>query len=67
MKNQEFFGQKIQIYMFQQIYMSLIMGHFGHKGTIKGIRYLKNQSIIPIIEFNDNIRIWMLKNEIRDN
>nr|WDA98966.1 hypothetical protein SCTW_184 [Sciadococcus taiwanensis] len=39
---------------------------FGTIGIIKGFRLLSYNFIVPVVEFDSHIRIWLFENEIEE-
>lgn len=40
-----------------------IMNQSGKQATIKGFKKISTEKILPIVEFNDKTRIWILHEE----
>lgn len=59
-------NRKIQIFLSRKIYKSKIIYYWGQIGKLKGTRYVDNKILMPIIEFQDKTRIWIIFTEIKN-
>jgi hypothetical protein len=57
-------GQTIHLSTINESSPETIIFNLCKKSKIKGLRYSTNNIILPIIELNDQTRIWVFPNEI---
>jgi hypothetical protein len=57
-------GQIISLSMINKFSPEKVILSLCKQSTVKGLRYYTNSTILPIIELNDQTRIWILPKEI---
>ena len=64
MFNNLYIGQSISLAIINKLSPEKVILSLCQQNVIKGLRYYTNNTILPIIELNDQTRIWILPNEI---
>ena len=64
MLNNIYIGQSISLAIINKLSPEKVILSLCQQNVIKGLRYYTNNTILPIIELNDQTRIWILPNEI---
>lgn len=64
MLNNLYIGQSISLAIINKLSPEKVILSLCQQNVIKGLRYYTNNTILPIIELNDQTRIWILPNEI---
>ena len=64
MLNNLYIGQSISLAIINKLSPEKVILRLCQQNVIKGLRYYTNNTILPIIELNDQTRIWILPNEI---
>ena len=56
-------NQKIIIYQSSNLCPYEIINHTGEEAIVKGFKKINKTNIMPIVEFNDKTRMWVLQQE----
>ena len=64
MLNNLYIGQSISLAIINKLSPEKVILSLCQQNVIKALRYYTNNTILPIIELNDQTRIWILPNEI---
>jgi hypothetical protein len=64
MLNNLYIGQSISLSVINKLSPEKVILSLCQQSVIKGLRYYTNNTILPIIELNDQTRIWILPKEI---
>lgn len=64
MLNNLYIGQSISLAIINKLSPEKVILSLCQQNVIKGLRYYTNNTILPIIELNDQTRIWILPHEI---
>jgi hypothetical protein len=65
MFNNLYIGQSISLSIINKLSPEKIILSLCQQSKIKGLRYYTNNTILPIIELDDQTRIWILPKEIK--
>jgi len=60
-----YLNQKVIIYQSNKSCPNEIINHTGDEAIIKGFKKIGKRKIMPIVEFNDRTRMWILYKESR--
>lgn len=59
-----FIGQKVRIKYSKQKVANDIADKVGNLGIIRGIKFINNQCVTIIVEFDNHTRLWMFREEL---
>jgi hypothetical protein len=65
MFNNLYIGQSISLSIINKLSPEKIILSLCQQSKIKGLRYYTNNTNLPIIELDDQTRIWILPKEIK--
>lgn len=67
MQKHLYLNQKIRIYQNHKLCPYEITNNFGKDATIKGFRRINRTTIMPLVEFKNQKRMWLFNEEIYES